>query len=75
MDKLIKYINANPTYDVTIHYSFLSEYVAAVNALNISWPTYEGAQSNHSNQNQVNKLTLKTKSRIKIKSNQINQRN
>ncbi|ETO19503.1 hypothetical protein RFI_17727, partial [Reticulomyxa filosa] len=37
MDKLIKYVNSNATYNATMIYSTLAEYVSVVNALNLSW--------------------------------------
>lgn len=44
MDKLIKYVNQNTAKTgVKARYAFLSEYVAAVNALNLTWPVYEGS--------------------------------
>ena len=38
MDKLMDYINSNQTYNVTIFYSSLEEYIIAVNKLNLTWP-------------------------------------
>jgi len=41
MDKLIDYMNANvQTYNITVKYSFLSEYFAAIQKLNINWSVY-----------------------------------
>eukprot|EP01084_Bolivina_argentea_P028334 52679_1 len=37
MDKLIAYINSNSTYNATITYSSVADYVGAVNALNLTW--------------------------------------
>jgi hypothetical protein len=43
MDKLIKYVNQNTSKSgVKARYAFLSDYVAAVNSLNLTWPVYEG---------------------------------
>lgn len=43
MDKLIKYVNMNTAKTgVKARYALLSDYVAAVNALNLEWPVYEG---------------------------------
>src|SRR5690349_13691637 len=42
MDKLIKYVNQHShEYGVRVQYSFLSDYVNAVNALNLTWPVFE----------------------------------
>jgi hypothetical protein len=35
------YINANASYGVRMRYSTISDYIAAVNAANITWPCYE----------------------------------
>jgi len=57
MDKLIKYVNQNTSKSgVKARYAFLSDYVAAVNSLNLTWPVYEGTASHEpahtiSNQN------------------------
>ena len=40
MDKLIDYVNAHPSLNATVQYSFFSDYVRAVNALNITWPVW-----------------------------------
>ena len=37
MDKLIKYINGNKTYNTTIIWSTLADYVQTVNKLNLTW--------------------------------------
>jgi len=37
MDKLIEYVNSNATYNVTMVYSTLADYIDAVNAKNLSW--------------------------------------
>lgn len=39
MDKLIKYVNSYPSYEVNVQYAFLSDYVKAVNKLNLTWPS------------------------------------
>ncbi|PRP73196.1 lysosomal alpha-mannosidase-like [Planoprotostelium fungivorum] len=42
MDKLIDYINSNPTYNMTLRYAFVSDYVRDVNRLNLTWSTFRG---------------------------------
>eukprot|EP01114_Cavostelium_apophysatum_P015022 TRINITY_DN4014_c0_g1_i1.p1 TRINITY_DN4014_c0_g1~~TRINITY_DN4014_c0_g1_i1.p1 ORF type:complete len:832 (+),score=225.18 TRINITY_DN4014_c0_g1_i1:499-2994(+) len=42
MDKMIKYVNENPKYNMHVQYAFLSDYVKAVNGLNMEWPVFEG---------------------------------
>ena len=37
MDKLMDYVNNNSTYNVSMIYSTLSDYVIAVNKLNLTW--------------------------------------
>lgn len=42
MDKLIRYVNSNSSLGVKAKYAFLSDYIKAVHALNLTWPVYEG---------------------------------
>eukprot|EP01084_Bolivina_argentea_P191962 329635_1 len=37
MDKLLNYMNSNKTYNVTMVYSSLTDYIKAVNNLNLTW--------------------------------------
>jgi hypothetical protein len=41
MDKLINYVNSHPSYNVQVQYAHLSDYVKAVNALDMTWSVYE----------------------------------
>jgi hypothetical protein len=38
MDKLLEYVNGNATYNATMVYSTLADYIGSVNALNLTWP-------------------------------------
>ncbi len=41
LDQLINYINSNKTYDMTLHYSFFSDYVKAVHNEQIAWTLHK----------------------------------
>ncbi|PRP89017.1 hypothetical protein PROFUN_02295 [Planoprotostelium fungivorum] len=43
MDRLMDYINARPDYGVTLKYAVLSDYINAVNALNLTWSVMDHA--------------------------------
>eukprot|EP00117_Sycon_ciliatum_P036568 scpid27181/ scgid4437/ Lysosomal alpha-mannosidase; Alpha-D-mannoside mannohydrolase; Alpha-mannosidase A; Alpha-mannosidase 60 kDa subunit; Alpha-mannosidase 58 kDa subunit len=42
MDKLIDAVNGNPALNATVRYGTFGSYVAAINALNLTWPVYTG---------------------------------
>jgi hypothetical protein len=51
MDKLMIYINSNSTYNMTLQYGSLVDYVRAVNKLDIAFPVLDRAHPLASNSN------------------------
>jgi hypothetical protein len=51
MDELMHYINGNSTYNMTLRYGGLADYVSAVNALGVEFPLLDQAHPLESNGN------------------------
>jgi hypothetical protein len=51
MDKLVKYVNANSTYNMTLRYGGFADYVKAVNSLQIPFPVLDQAHPLEANGN------------------------